>query len=175
MAYYTALQTAWNGAPQPPAGVTGTALTGGMTTAQKLAAVNAWITAGPNVNVDVSAVVGKLMLTQAYFPLLAFSQGAGTGNPTHDAALLSAKTLMTLISIPNAPVFQMSDAATYATVRGMMDAILAQESAAPGTAGFTQAVHDALLALCATTAPWWQANSYPRAFDLGDVAAAGLS
>lgn len=23
--------------------------------------------------------------------------------------------------------------------------------------------------------PWWQANSYPRAFDLGDIAAAGLS
>ncbi len=25
------------------------------------------------------------------------------------------------------------------------------------------------------TVPWWQANGYPRAFDLGDVAAAGLS
>lgn len=23
--------------------------------------------------------------------------------------------------------------------------------------------------------PWWQANGYPRAFDLGDIAAAGLS
>ncbi len=42
MAYYTALITAWNGATQPPTGVTGTALTG-LTTAQKLAAVNGWV------------------------------------------------------------------------------------------------------------------------------------
>jgi hypothetical protein len=49
MAYYTALITAWNGATQPPAGVTGTALTGGMTTAQKLAAVNGWTIAGPAI------------------------------------------------------------------------------------------------------------------------------
>jgi hypothetical protein len=27
----------------------------------------------------------------------------------------------------------------------------------------------------AITQPWWQANGYPRAFDLGDIAAAGLS
>lgn len=27
----------------------------------------------------------------------------------------------------------------------------------------------------ATTQPWWQANLYPRTFDLGDIAAAGLS
>lgn len=46
MAYYTALTTAWNGATQPPTGVTGTGLTGGMTTAQKLAAVNAWTVTG---------------------------------------------------------------------------------------------------------------------------------
>lgn len=33
-----------------------------------------------------------------------------------------------------------------------------------------------LTALAKTvTQPWWQANGYPRAFDLGDVAAAGLS
>ena len=46
MAWYTALINAWNGATQPPAGVTGTALTGGMSTAQKLAAVNAWTVVG---------------------------------------------------------------------------------------------------------------------------------
>ncbi len=34
----------------------------------------------------------------------------------------------------------------------------------------------ALTALAkATVQPWWQANGYPRAFDLGDIAAAGLS
>lgn len=46
MAYYTALITAWNGATQPPSGVTGTPLTGGMTTAQKIAAVNGWTIVG---------------------------------------------------------------------------------------------------------------------------------
>lgn len=46
MAYYSALIAAWNGATQPPAGVTGAALTGGMSTAQKIAAVNAWTIAG---------------------------------------------------------------------------------------------------------------------------------
>lgn len=46
MAYYTALITAWNGATQPPTGVTGTAITGAMTTAQKIAAVNGWTVTG---------------------------------------------------------------------------------------------------------------------------------
>src|SRR5574337_1038616 len=49
MAYYDVLKAAWNGTTQPPAGVTGTALTGAMTTAQKLAAVNAWTVAAPAV------------------------------------------------------------------------------------------------------------------------------
>lgn len=42
------LRAAWNGAQQPPAGVTGTGLTSSMTTEEKLAAVNAWLTAGPS-------------------------------------------------------------------------------------------------------------------------------
>jgi len=46
MAYYDALIAAWNGATQPPTGVTGTGLTGGMTTAQKIAAVNGWTVTG---------------------------------------------------------------------------------------------------------------------------------
>lgn len=46
MAYYTALIAAWNGATQPPTGVVGTGLTGGMTTAQKITAVNGWTVTG---------------------------------------------------------------------------------------------------------------------------------
>ena len=46
MAYYTALITAWNSGTQPPTGVTGTGLNGGMTTAQKIAAVNGWTVTG---------------------------------------------------------------------------------------------------------------------------------
>ena len=46
MAYYTALIAAWNGATQPPTGVSGTGLTSGMTTDQKIAAVNGWTITG---------------------------------------------------------------------------------------------------------------------------------
>lgn len=46
MAYYTTLTTVWNSSIQPPAGVTGTALSSGMTTTQKLATLNAWTVSG---------------------------------------------------------------------------------------------------------------------------------
>lgn len=45
MAYYTGLINAWNSVTQPPAGVTGTALTG-LTTANKLIAINGWTIVG---------------------------------------------------------------------------------------------------------------------------------
>ena len=62
MAYYTALIAAWTSVTQPPAGVTGTALTGGMTTAQKLAAVNAWTVAMPQAaSIPVSSIVGAIL------------------------------------------------------------------------------------------------------------------
>jgi hypothetical protein len=46
VSYYTQLISAWNSVTQPPAGVTGTGLTGGMTTVQKIAAVNGWTITG---------------------------------------------------------------------------------------------------------------------------------
>jgi hypothetical protein len=46
MAYYTALIAAWNSVTQPPVGVAGTGLTGGMSTAQKIDAVNGWTITG---------------------------------------------------------------------------------------------------------------------------------
>src|SRR5271166_4147068 len=45
MAYYDALIAAWNNVTQPPPGVTGTGLTG-LTTNNKLIAVNAWTVTG---------------------------------------------------------------------------------------------------------------------------------
>lgn len=47
MAYYDALRTVWNSSTQPPAGVIGTALSSGMTTSQKIAAINGWKVASP--------------------------------------------------------------------------------------------------------------------------------
>jgi hypothetical protein len=159
MTYYDALTAKWATLPG--------------TTAQKLAAVNAAMAAGPNVDVGVSAVVGKLVLTGAYLPVAAFAQSVPTNTTTHDNALGAAKMLMAMVMSPNAPAFQMSDPTTFATVKGMMDAILAQESAAAGSTGFTQAVHDALLALCATTVPWWQSAGYSSPISQNDLVAAG--
>ncbi len=45
MAHYTSLIAAWNSATQPPSGVSGTALTG-LTTANKIIAVNGWTVTG---------------------------------------------------------------------------------------------------------------------------------
>jgi hypothetical protein len=174
MAFYDALIAAWNNATQPPAGVTGTGLTAQMTTAQKLDAINGWTVAG-TVDVPVEAVVGNLMLSGAYLTLAAFSQGAPTGNATHDTALGAAKTLMALLTLPNVPPFGTSNSTTYAIVKGMADAILAQETATPGSTGFTQAIHDGLLALAATTIPWSQANDYGPSIGLGYLNNAGLS
>lgn len=54
MAYYTALIAAWNGATQPPTGVTGSALLGGDTTAQKIAKVNAWTISGAAIPCQIA-------------------------------------------------------------------------------------------------------------------------
>lgn len=60
MAYYTALVTAWNSVTQPPVGVTGTALTG-LTTAQKVAAINGWTVTTPlAANIPVSNIIGAI-------------------------------------------------------------------------------------------------------------------
>lgn len=168
MAYYDALKAKW------------ATLAG--TTDQKLTAINALTVPGPNADVAVSAVVGKLMLMGAFLQLQAFAQGVTNNDATHDNALAAAKMLMALVSVPSAPAFHTSDANDYATIKSMMDAILAQESAAPGSTGFTQSVHDTLLGLAATVVPWWQASvaaagggltSPVNANDL--VAAGGLS
>jgi hypothetical protein len=160
MAYYDALIAKW------------ATLTG--TTSEKLAAINALTVAGPRSDTQVSSVLGSLMLGGAYLSLYSFAQGSFTGDATHDHALGAAKLLMAITSNPNAPAFNMSDPSKYAQIAGMLGAIMAQEAAAPGTTGVTQAVHDGLLALCETTVPWWQANGYTSPIGFGDLSAAGL-
>lgn len=58
MAYYDALISAWNSATQPPAGVTGSGLTAGDTTSQKVAKVNGWTVA----NQQKAIVTGSQIL-----------------------------------------------------------------------------------------------------------------
>ena len=148
MAYYTALQTAWNSATQPPTGVTGTALTG-LTTAQKLAAVNAWTV---STGVAVPAILTPSKIINAIVP-------------TDLAALTTTQVTFLTLVLQGSTV----DASQGTTVRAAVQNIFA---------GKTQTLSQ----LAALVAPfdnpsvsWWSANGYPRPFDLGDVAAAGLS
>lgn len=150
MTDYTALITAWNGATQPPTGVTGTALTGGMTTVQKLAAVNAW---------NVTGAV----------PTSFFVTGDQLLNCINYAEFkaLAATDQNNILAICRTPGNLLGGSGNTAFI---VDGIIIDKF--PG-AGPTIA---ALTALAKTTTrPWWQSNGYPRAFDLGDVAAAGLS
>ena len=151
MAYYTALITAWDGATQPPTGVTGTALTGGMTTAQKLAAVNGWTVTG---SVPTSFYVTG-------------NQLANCINWTEFAALTAAQqqNLLLLCIIPG-QLLGGSGNTTF-LVDGMILAYFTNKSGPTITA---------LTALAeAAVTPWWAANGYPGPFNAADAAEAGLS
>jgi hypothetical protein len=138
------------------------------TTAQKLATLNA-MTAGIRVDVTVPQVVGYLLL-QGIFPTL---QAFANGTTGQAAALQAAKTLMAWLSIPNAPNIQLSNPTVLATVQTMGNAIVAQETATPGSTGFTQTVLNGLIALSEETVPWWQANGFTLPITLNDLYAAG--
>ena len=140
MSYYDALKVKW------------ATLSGA--TADKLAAINAATVAGPAQDVTVEAVAGQLLLNGVYPTLSTFAAGTANGNATHDAALQAAKVLMAWVTVPNAPSIKMSDPTVYATVAGMAAAIVTQETASPGSAGFTATFSAKLLGLAATTLPW---------------------
>lgn len=63
MSYYTNLINAWNGATQPPTGVTGTGLSSNDTTLQKIAKVNAWTVVGPALtpNIPVTNIIASIL------------------------------------------------------------------------------------------------------------------
>ena len=158
-----------------PAGVSGTPLAAGMTADAKRTAVNAWTIAGPPRDVPPVKVAALLLLDQTYQKIEAFAATAATGVPTHDAALAAAQTLMIWLEKQQDVIIMMSDPAVYAVVQAMGNAIVAQETATPGTTGFTQSVLDALLALAATTVPWWQSVGLTSAVSADDCVVAGLS
>lgn len=150
MTDYAPLIAAWNGATQPPAGATGTAIIGTMTTAQKLAAVNGWTVTGSiptTIMISGSAVANCIDKTE----FLA----------------LTAQKQSNVLAICNCPGLLLGGSANtnHLLVGILLDAF--------PPAGATIANLTALAK--ATTQPWWQSNGYPRAFDLGDVSTAGLS
>jgi hypothetical protein len=155
---YTALAAVW------PANVT---------IAQGLAEVNAL-----QATVDVTApqITGYLLLSGVYPVLAAFAQTAASGNATHDAALNAAKVLMAFLTLPDPPVLRLSQRAAYLQVQTMASAIVAQETAVPGSTAFTQTVMNGLMALAQTNNSWRASAGYgPQPFTAADVQGAGLS
>lgn len=156
MAYYTALAAAWNNVTQPPPGVTGTAITGGMTTAQKIAAVNGWTVTGsvPSSFFTTGNAVHNC-INYAEFKALTATQQAN---------------ILGMLAVPGSLLGGSGN--TSKMIAGMIIDMF------PG-AGPTIAALTALAQ--ATTQTWCKANGYPEAQNGGggitqiDATTAGLS
>jgi len=131
--------------------------------------------AGPNVDVSIQQVAGYLLLQGIYPTITAFAATSPNQTEPHDGALLAAKTFVAWIALPNPPPVHMSQSDVFAAVNQMGNAMMAQETASPGSTGFTQDVLNGLLALGQTVVPWWQANGFSGPVMAGDAIAAGLS
>ena len=147
-ANYSHLVAAWNSTALP-SGVTGTPLGSAMTTAQKLAAINAWTMAGPTADVQPSQVVAYLALNGRLAALLKYA-----ATPPGTAAGLAAANLAAVLAMgTNAPVFNTSQANVYAAIEAMLNALISDASS-----GLIADDASNLLALAQTRIPWWQAS-----------------
>jgi len=149
MAYYTALIAAWNSTTQPPSGVIGTALTG-LTTAQKLAAVNAWTVS----NVPASTWWAS---SQQLYECIVGSE----------LLTLTQANRMELWAFLNTP-FPKIGGATAPSIL-----IVSTGFFPKATCPLTYANLVALANTVAGTSLWWQANGYTSPIDAGDLQAAG--
>lgn len=117
-------------------------------TAQKLAQLNAATGTGPAVpaKLSPSAILNAIVFA--------------------DLALLTQLqvTQLTLLLQGNEV-----DASPGTSIRLGIQALFAGKTQTLNQLGALVAPYDT------PTIPWWQANGYPRAFDLGDIATAGLS
>lgn len=151
MAYYDALIAAWNGATQPPTGVTGTALTGGMTTAQKIAAVNGWTVSGtiPTAITATGAQVLNCVVWSEFAALTATQQANFLALCAGSGQLLGGSANLTRI------------------LPGMLIACF---GGASGTITNLSALAKA------TVTPWWQASGALNGpLSTTDTTAAGLA
>jgi len=151
MTQYTNLIAAWNGATQPPTGVTGSPLLGGDTTAQKLAKVQAWTVTGA-------------------VPTTLYSTGAQLANCINYAEFkaLTATQQANLLALCNNPGPLLGGSANTAF---LVDGMILDY--------FTNHSGPTILALTAlaqaTVQPWWQYAGYTSQIGLQDVQEAGLS
>ena len=148
MAYYTNLIAAWNNATQPPPGVTGTALTA-LSTANKIAAINAWtITGTPQKAVlSPSAVINAIVASDL-------------------ASLTTAQVSLLTLLLQGSSI----DASVGTTIRAAAQAIFAGKTATLTALGALVAPFDA------PQIPWWSAptgGALTSPVGLPDLAAAG--
>lgn len=148
MAYYDALVTAWNGATQPPTGVTGAALTGGMTTLQKITAINAWTVLG--------AAIPMLLPSYKIYNAIV---------PSEFQALTATQQQLIRDIISQGTV----DGSASGNARAVMLQIFGV-----GTTTRTNLVNLAKLYDTPAVA-WWSANGYLSPFVLADATNAGLT
>jgi hypothetical protein len=136
MAYYDALVAAWNSATQPPAGVSGTALTG-LSTANKLIAVNAWTVKGSPTK--------ALLAPSAILNAIAFADLAAlTQLQVSQLTLLLAGTSI--------------DASVGTSIRAGIQALFAGKTTTLANLAALVAPFDS-----GPTLSWCQANGYPNA------------
>ena len=130
----------------------------GFTTAQKLAALNALMVAGPNADVPVPTVVALLEGQGVYATFFAYCAHAIAtleAGGTLTGAQQAAANWAAFIATPGISSVQTSVPAVYSMVSTMMSAI-----ASDSASGLTGAIVSSLLALAATQIPWWQANGF---------------
>lgn len=149
MAYYDALIAAWNGATQPPVGVTGAPLTAQMSPAQKIATINGWtITGSLPTSFFVTGAQVLNCINYAEFKALTATQQSN---------------LLAMLAVPG-NLLGGSGSVAFMVDGMIIDFFLA---AGPKTIA-------ALMALAqASVTPWWQANGYSSAIGASDLAAAG--
>lgn len=149
MSYYSALVAAWNGATQPPVGVTGTGLTAQMTTAQKLSAVNGWTITGT-------------------VPTTFYCTGAQLLNCINwtEFVALTAQQQSNLLALCNNPGPILGGSANTSNMAGGMILAYFTNKSGPTIAALTALAQ-------ATVSAWWKANGYSSAFTQADLDAAG--
>jgi hypothetical protein len=148
MAYYTALINAWNAAPSPPSGVTGTGLTGSMTTDQKLVAFSGWTVVGPAVPMIIPTYQIYNVMVRAEFDALTapFQQ--------------SMRDILNMGTV---------DGSSGTQIRARIIQIFPS-----GTVTFTN-LSNLAKQYDSPQIPWWQGNGYPAPINGQDLVNAGLS
>jgi len=139
-ANYAALIAKW---ATLPAATTGAEVTA------NLATINALTVAGPSIDVPMSAVVGYLALSMKWQALKAYAAAAPSGSIAE--AVTAASELIELAGI--LPTFATSEPTVLAQLTALLTVLTSDANS-----GVVAADQTALLALAATTVPWWEAS-----------------